>query len=49
MHSRYVSIQELELTCSAPTMLIGLHLNKWLINLGIKELRGKRGNTMYQL
>jgi hypothetical protein len=29
-------------TCSAPTMLIGLHLNKWLMNLGIKELRGKK-------
>lgn len=23
-------------------MLIGLHLNKWLMNLGIKELRGKK-------
>ena len=25
-------------SCSAPTVLIGLHLYKWLINLGIKEL-----------
>ena len=25
-------------TCSAPTMLIGLHLNRWLMNLGMKEL-----------
>lgn len=29
------------LTCSAPTMLIGLHLKRWLMNLGIKELQGR--------
>lgn len=26
-------------TCSAPTVLTGLHLYKLLINLGIKELK----------
>lgn len=30
------------LTCSAPTMLIGLHLNRWLINLGMKELKKRK-------
>ena len=29
-------------TCSAPTVLIGLHLYKLLINLGIKELKKKQ-------
>ena len=24
--------------CSAPTMLIGLHLKRWVMNLGMKEL-----------
>ena len=28
----------ISVTCSAPTMLIGLHLNRWLMNLGMKEL-----------
>lgn len=32
-------VQSLFLTCSAPTMLIGLHLKRWLMNLGMKELR----------
>jgi hypothetical protein len=28
-----------ELTCSAPTVLIGLHLYRLLINLGMNELK----------
>ena len=31
-------------TCSAPTVLIGLHLYKLLINLGIKELKTTKQN-----
>lgn len=40
------NLKQTELTCSAPTMLIGLHLNKWLINLGMKELKKKKDNTL---
>lgn len=36
-------------TCSAPTMLIGLHLNRWLMNLGMKELKEKDAERTLEL
>ena len=34
-------------TCSAPTVLIGLHLYKLLIKRGIKELKFKKKETKW--
>ena len=38
MKARGTALYQLHLTCSAPTMLIGLHLKRWVMNFGMKEL-----------
>lgn len=41
-HTLHVETDSSKPTCSAPTMLIGLHLKRWLMNLGMKELKKQR-------